>query len=419
MNTSRFYLCAIPAPVWVQPATAHGYKADIAHFVADALSCERRIRKEVNLENEYERYSLCCQRLEQEIVMSGRAKLIASMDEFGAVLQAGRFPALTLDVSYLALLAQMVDQPAWERFGATFFPPDQISEHLAAFSLWVAQQGQLATPAVQLRQAFLEAVQKANCGVVELQTSFHAPTGGDKATSLEDVPAKSEAESGQFIEIPSFPTSGIDIEFFGRKGRKQRLAGILRNQILAALETGEPVTFGNQAPHDVITEILNEFVFVPAGETVRQLDIRIAYADGSEANAFPLFCLSRIETSQQPDSLISPLRVALMSMRHLELDPEIDFCWFRNREVSRTRTLAETDQFCFAATIDQLRDSLALGNFLIHIYHTGFEPAVLGFYRGLVQTLMALKTKPNSPALSVVPFYYRGEHGYQAGTIWC
>ena len=49
MSVSLFYLCAIPGPVWNQPTAAHGYGVDIARFVADALGCERRIGKEVNL----------------------------------------------------------------------------------------------------------------------------------------------------------------------------------------------------------------------------------------------------------------------------------------------------------------------------------------------------------------------------------
>ena len=144
---------------------------------------------------------------------------------------------------------------------------------------------------------------------------------------------------------------------------------------------------------------------MPPGETSRRIDLRVVYADGSEAEPFPLFCLPRAGAGSK--NSVSPLRVALMSMRHLELDSEIDFCWFRNREVSRTWTLAETDSFCFDATREQLRDSLALGDLAMHLYHTGFEPAVLGFYRGLVHTLLALKQKPQSPSLSITPYYLR------------
>lgn len=420
MSVSRFYVCAVPGPVWQQPANQHGYGADIAHFVADALGCERRIAKEVNLENEYSRYTLCCQRLEQEILLSGRLKFITGLHEFDTTLRRGRFPAQVLHPGYLVVLSHTLDQSEGERSGVTFFPPDRIGKHRATFSQLAAQQGHAEMPVVRQRLSFLEAAERTGCGVVEIQTSFHMPT--ERESELEaalSYSAESGEESGQFVAIPDSATERMAIEFFGRKGRKQHLARILRKQIREALESGEPVAFGNQAPHDVITEVLNEFVFVPEGEVVRPVEMRVIYADGSEAEPFPLLCLPRMPAEARDGSFVSPLRVALMSMRHLELDPEIDFCWFRNREVSRTRTLAETDQFCFDTTLAQLRDSLALGDLLLHMYHTGFESAVIGFYRGVVKTLLDLRDRQGVSTLSVIPFYYRGGTRYQAGNEWC
>ena len=108
-----------------------------------------------------------------------------------------------------------------------------------------------------------------------------------------------------------------------------------------------------------------------------------------------------------------------MSMRHLEMDPDTDFCWFRNREVSRTRTLSETDEFCFDTTRDQIHDSLQLGSLRINLFHTGFEPAIIGFYRGLVKALLELRQQTDGPGLSVTPFYYRGPRNpYQTGSRW-
>ena len=187
-------------------------------------------------------------------------------------------------------------------------------------------------------------------------------------------------------------------------------------KVRAALATGEAVTFGNQAPHDVITEVLHQFVYVPYGELPRPVQLRISYADGSEAAPFQLFCLETPTGEATP--VAEPLRVALMSMRHVELDVDVDYCWFRNREVSRTRTLAETDQFCVAATETQLNESLALGDLAMHLYHTGFEPAVIGFYRALVTRLIALR-QTTGPALMVTPYYFRGRDGYQPGSVWC
>jgi hypothetical protein len=415
MISSRFYLCAIPRLVWEQPDNLQ--RVDIVHFVDDALGCERRIAKEINLENEFNRYTLTCQRLEQEIIYSRRIRQANNIQEFRQILQAEYFPAQALHPGYLALLSRTESAAGWERLGASFFPPDKISQHRHAFGLWVAREGLADTPVVQQRLTFLEWAEEANCGVVELQTGFHVVTQEQhEAIARYNYTAPTDEGKDSFVEIPDFETTGVAIEFFGETGRKQHLAKILRKQIHEALVADEPVTFGNQAPHDVITQVLHEFVFVSPEMSKQPAKMRVAYADGSEAELFPLFCLPR--TIEAIPEIANPLRVALLSMRHLELDPEIDFCWFRNREVSRTRTLAETDQFCFDTTLTQIDDCLKLGDLGIHLYHTGFEPAVLGFYRGIVYKLLELQ-KQQTARLSVEPFYFRGGDNYQAGTIWC
>ena len=66
------------------------------------------------------------------------------------------------------------------------------------------------------------------------------------------------------------------------------------------------------------------------------------YADGSEAKPFPLFCLPRATKASKAKET-NPLKISLMSMRHLELDPEIDFCWFRNREARTGFSAASLD----------------------------------------------------------------------------
>lgn len=413
MSSSRFYLCAVPHPVWEQADNLYG--VNIVRFVEDALGCERRISKEVNLENEFSRYTLTCQRLEQEIARSGRIRQANNLQEFQQVLQAAQFPTQAMHPGYLILLSRTQDTPGWERLGSSFYPPEVINQHRHAFRLWAEQQGVSKTLIVRQRLDFLEWVENAGCGLVEIQTCFHLSSVQQQELFAQYGYAAADTNENRLVDIPEFETTGLAVEFFGTKGQKQHLANILRKQIREALQTGEAVTFGNQAPHDVITQVLHEFVFVPPGSATRTISLRVAYADGSEATPFPLFCLPQPDTSNI--STENVLRVALMSMRHLELDSEIDFCWFRNREVSRTRTLAETDQFCFDTTVEQLKDSLQLGDLTIEVFHTGFEPAVIGFYRGLVQILLNLQKQAMS-RLIVIPFYFRGNDGYQSGSIW-
>lgn len=414
MSISRFQFCAIPDSYWQGVVSG----VDIARFARDALACERRIAKEINLENEHPRYTLLCQQLEREVKQCQRIHLIQGQDQFVSALQVGEFPTQNAEPGYLALLSRGDESDLKWRFGSGVFPPDAVADHIDQFQAWVADQGVIDLPAVNQRLDFFNWAVAANCGVLELQSSFHPFTAvTDDALKWSFLKVSSDVDETQYVSIPEFALSGVDVQYFGTKGRKQHSAKLLREQIQAALQTGEPVSFGNTAPHDVITQVLHGFVFVPSGEDLHPASLRIMYADGSEANPFPLFCLPEPAFSHVSDA--SPLRVALMSMRHLEMDPQIDYCWFRNREVSRTRTLAETDQFCYDTTLEQLDDSLALGDFVLNLFHTGFEPAVIGFYRGLVHKLVNLRSSPSKKALSVTPYYFRGENNpYEAGSCW-
>ena len=166
-----------------------------------------------------------------------------------------------------------------------------------------------------------------------------------------------------------------------------------------------------QARHDVITEVLHELVFASGPEN-RPAVLRIAYVDGSEGEPFPIFCLPKGERTRPDNNEV--LIAALMSIRHYELDERIDFCWFRNREVSQSRTLAESDSFCFKSSLSQLYIAQNNGDFDLDLYHTGFEPAVIGFYRALVRTMLDNFTSH----ISVQPLYFRGEAGYEVGSLW-
>jgi hypothetical protein len=416
MSSSLFYLCAIPGPIWGQPVNDYGI--EISQFVADGLSCERRIAKGVNIDNEHRLYCLCCQRLEHEIVLSGRLWQINDISEFYAVLQKHLFPTQILGPGYLDLLTHTINQSGLARLGMTFFHPDQIRAHRIAFDQWTKWLGQGENLIVQQRLAFLDAAGKAGCGVIELQNGYHASTALDRERIVGDAfEVKRVEERGQFIEPPNFPTMDRTIGFFGSTGRKWQFVKTLREQIRKAIQTNEPLSLNNRFPSDVITETLNEFVFVPEGHQLRQLDLRLVYADGSEAKPFPLFCLPRLTGRVRLTSSSSPLKVALVSIRDMELDPEIDFYWFRNLDVTRRRALAEADQFCFDATLAQLTESMALGDVWIRLYHTGFVPAVLGFYRAVVHNLLISRTKQDT-TIKVTPFY-RGTSHFRAGTDWC
>lgn len=414
MSILQFYLCAIPKPFWETAIDS----IDIARFAVDAAGCEKRIVKGVNLDNENVRYTLLCQQLVSELIFSGYARAISPQNTFETILSNKQFPAKQLHPGYFSLLTRVDETTDEWRLGASFFLPDDVSDHLSAFLSWVANQDFANAQFVQERIEFLEQAIKFQCGIVEVLTGFHSVDDEDlQFQETYGAVTGSEDTNEQHFMIPDFVVSGSEIETFDSATKKKE-AMQLRRQILNALRTGDPVSFGSQAKNDVITEVLNDFVFVPQEESLHPVNLRVIYADGSEAEPFPIFCLHRKSESSLPQSV--PVRMALMSMRHLELDRYVDYCWFRNREVSRTRTLAETDNFCFKTTIAQISEAIELGDLYIHLYHTGFEPAVIGFYRGVVQTLLNIRMNSNSPSLIVVPqyYYHDDDDPYQSGRVW-
>jgi hypothetical protein len=210
-----------------------------------------------------------------------------------------------------------------------------------------------------------------------------------------------------------------DEEATDNSGRN--LYDILREQVQRAIyavregRTGA-INFSNQ-PHNVVTEVLHDFVYKDPRDTDGPVYIQVVYTDGSQGEPFPLHCLPRRAKSDLANLRRSqPLRAALMSMRHLEMDHDVDMAWFRNREVSKSRTFAETDTFCYLQTRNQLREARSESDLRIYLYQTGLQPAVIGFYRALVEELM--HRADSTPSLEVVPHYFRRKTGYRPGQPW-
>ena len=102
-----------------------------------------------------------------------------------------------------------------------------------------------------------------------------------------------------------------------------------------------------------------------------------------------------------------------MSIRHVDMDAIVDGAWFRNSKLSRPRPAGLTDQLAFDTSLRQLYELSPTTPVVIHMYQTGLEPAVVGFYRALVVYLMA-----HPGTLAVVPHYYGGEGSFAQGTPW-
>jgi hypothetical protein len=62
--------------------------------------------------------------------------------------------------------------------------------------------------------------------------------------------------------------------------------------------------------------------------------------------------------------------------------------------------------------MEQLDKLAAEGPLLIELYQTGLEPAIMGFYRALVQLM---RERPGT--ISVLPMYFTGQ-AFAAGKVW-
>lgn len=412
MITSTVTLCALPEPIWHEKTVWGKQTFTIHSFIEDALGIEFRIQKGVNQENERARLNLCCARLEAAIKLAALQE-IKSPSEFKSALTSNNLPVITLGQNYLDAIRLMYQKAEAKsnamRLGATFFLPKLIEPHMNAFASLAAELDLSQVSDLNLRIAFFQFAARYQCGVVEIQNPFNYQEQTTKSPIILEK-----------IERPKLQiqTQDDDEEIFDNEGRNayEILADQVYNAIQNAKE-GKPcaVNFSNQ-PHNIITEVLNEFAYSDSGKLQKPTYIRVIYTDGSQAEDLPLRCLPNHgdeELAKLTKAL--PLKAALLSMRHLEMDDKVDISWFRNREVSKARAFSETDQFCYAETKKQYAGTRKDSVFVLHLYQTGLQPAIIGFYRALIEELIYRAELP--PSLVVIPFYH-SKSGYKQGKVW-
>jgi hypothetical protein len=106
------------------------------------------------------------------------------------------------------------------------------------------------------------------------------------------------------------------------------------------------------------------------------------------------------------------LSFTLLSIRHVEMDSVVNGAWLRNARISLRRPQGLTDQIAYEVSRRQLR--LLNGSpTVIHMYQTGFEPAIMGFYRAVIHHLIE---RPRS--IAIVPHYFTGPGEFAGGTPW-
>lgn len=198
-----------------------------------------------------------------------------------------------------------------------------------------------------------------------------------------------------------------------------------RAQVAAAVNPGRDTQATRQVidpsgvHNRVLTNVLRDFV---TGTPETRVDATIAYRDGSAAvHPFPLRCLPLADIA--PASADIELHLALLSIRHTDMDPVVDGAWLRNAEVSRPRPAAQTDDFVYATSLAQLAVLTDSGRrtAALHLYQTGLDSAIVGFYRAVTVHLIA---HPGS--LAVIPMFAAVPRPgapdttqFRTGSPWC
>lgn len=420
---SRFSVqfCIVPGNWW----GADSPQPEFAQMAGEALAIERRLPKGVDVERERSRHAICARRIEQ--IVRSACLFPRESAQYSQIVLSGQPVAGRLEDNYLVLIDKMTaavnENLAWQayRIGASFFPPSDpnepfsLAQHIRGFEHLARLLKLDQDPQIKQRLSLLRWADQQKCGVVEaieiypadLQQGSGPVVHTQTSIRLDDLIEKKSLGDGWISIDPDHPLDD-------QQRRSQR--EIMIAEVERALR-GNGVANINNYSHLVITDVLHDFVFTQAVTTPRPL--KVVYEDGSQGHPFPLFSLPQPGPEiAQRFAAVLPLRVAMLSIRHMEMDREVDMAWFRNTEASLRRSCyADTDFFCYQETLRQLKTLGAQEPILIHLYQTGLEPAVVGFYRALVEYYLIKDS--NKAQVAVIPRYFRGLGvEYRSGSLW-
>ncbi|OGD73011.1 hypothetical protein A3K29_02610 [Candidatus Collierbacteria bacterium RIFOXYB2_FULL_46_14] len=362
-------------------------RLDLRVLMSKALKIEERLRKGVNPDDEQRRYHILCDRMEYLGSFIGMNKSVRSVE---------------LGIEYFELLLQIQARFPVEfrsaRVSANFCPWSKITEQISLFENLVKRAGVSDRKEIQEKIRFYRDAEKNKLHILELQEQLITE---DAEVNPED------GLISKFLSIPVSDkiTSAKDVNSFMA----------LRNQIntvIADMEKGiqTGVNFSDLA-HNVITEILREFVY----QGGRPMYLPVIYADGSKGKPLPIRCLKFRSEKLKALSKHPILNVGMMSGRHHEMDEVVKVYFFRNQEISIGKTAAESDEAAYVRAKEIFEKLRSEGIYRIAFFQTGFQPAVVGFYRALTEEL--LKREKSAPELEVIPHYYFGEE-YEEGRVW-
>lgn len=369
---------------------------DLHKLMARALSLEKKLSvPNASVDFCLRQYSLYCDRIE----FAG-GKLAVQAD--GLKVKTLDLGCGYLDVLFEAIkTTEMGDEAS--RLLSSFCPANLVSSYLKLFLDWIGRAGIGGQETIRKKIAFYTEAAEAGWSVIELQQPWSQQVGSD------NVQIDGEDLRNKFLSLR------VSDEISEENKGGHFIA--LRKQITKAVEQ---VRAGGQAAinfsglrHDVITEILHEFAY--GREKIVWVDV--VYGDGSKARPIPLFSLGARDGLAQNVGGLGALRIGMMSERHSNdgLDLMVSSYWFLNKEISVGGTQAEIDEIAYEKTRRMLAVMRSEGPYEIDFYQTGFQPAVVGFYRALIEAYGEGGTTPTG--IVVTPYYFMGGE-YRVGKTW-
>lgn len=171
-------------------------------------------------------------------------------------------------------------------------------------------------------------------------------------------------------------------------------------------------------PHEVNLGVPKHFITASAlRRTVYNTALRnrrplpVVFKDGSHSAPFPVGVLSAedgpIEESKADllSRAAGVLKLGTMTLRHPELDYLVDIYVSRNTELAGDNTHADKEALAYTRTLALLSEPVVDELREIWLYQTGFEPMIVGVFRGITEVLRR-RHERRLPRLLIRPWLY-------------
>ena len=178
----------------------------------------------------------------------------------------------------------------------------------------------------------------------------------------------------------------------------------LLREMRSAITSGEPAAVNLSIPkHTATAYCLRQLAYDPS---LKGRFLPVVFNDGAKPSPFPTGILENGHAASEPGAV---LRVGLMSFRHPELDYLVDLYVCRNLEIARLSATAEVEEYAFRRALETLGAPEMNRDIVVEVYHTGLEPMVVGFYRGVTEVLRRRAAAGKARNLVIRPRLFAGE----------